>query len=144
LENLASLPARSVIAVNHVSFLDAAIMLSLMDEPPAFTTHAEIARHWWVRLFLRFVGSPPIDPTRRLASRALIEEVRQGRPLVVFPEDRITVTGGVMKTYDQAAFIADRADAFVTPVRMIGAERTYFSRISAARVGRRFLPRITV
>jgi acyl-[acyl-carrier-protein]-phospholipid O-acyltransferase / long-chain-fatty-acid--[acyl-carrier-protein] ligase len=49
-----------------------------------------------------------------------------------------------MTSFDVAALIADRCDALVTPVRLAGAERTFFSRIDAAYVGRRLFPKIKV
>ena len=48
LENLPPASAHSVIAVNHVSFLDAPIILSLMDEPPVFAIDHGIAKRWWI------------------------------------------------------------------------------------------------
>src|SRR5271157_6172139 len=53
LENLPPSGAHTVIAVNHVSFLDAPIILSLMDEPPVFAIDHGIAKRWWVKPFLR-------------------------------------------------------------------------------------------
>jgi acyl-[acyl-carrier-protein]-phospholipid O-acyltransferase/long-chain-fatty-acid--[acyl-carrier-protein] ligase len=144
LENLPPSGARSVIAVNHVSFLDAPIILSLMDEPPVFAIDHGIAKRWWVRPLLRLADARPLDPARPLAARALVNEVSAGRRLVIFPEGRITVTGALMKIYDGAALIADRSEALVTPVRLVGPERTYFSRLGAAQVGRRLFPKMTV
>ena len=144
LENLPPASAHSVIAVNHVSFLDAPIILSLMDEPPVFAIDHGIAKRWWIRPFLSLADARPLDPARPLATRALVEEVRAGRRLVIFPEGRITVTGALMKIYDGAALIADRSEALITPVRLVGPERTYFSRLGAAQVGRRLFPKMTV
>jgi acyl-[acyl-carrier-protein]-phospholipid O-acyltransferase / long-chain-fatty-acid--[acyl-carrier-protein] ligase len=144
LENLPPAGTRSVIAINHVSFLDAPIMLSLMDNPPVFAIDHGIAERWWIKPFLRLADARPLDPARPLAARALVNEVRAGRRLVIFPEGRITVTGALMKIYDGAALIADRSEALITPVRLVGPERTYFSRLGAAQVGRRLFPKMTV
>jgi acyl-[acyl-carrier-protein]-phospholipid O-acyltransferase/long-chain-fatty-acid--[acyl-carrier-protein] ligase len=144
LENLPPPSAHSVIAVNHVSFLDAPIILSLMDEPPVFAIDHGIAKRWWIKPLLRLADARPLDPARPLAARELVNEVRAGRRLVIFPEGRITVTGALMKIYDGAALIADRSEALVTPVRLVGPERTYSSRLGAAQVGRRLFPKVTV
>src|SRR5271165_4979208 len=141
LENLPPPGVRNVLAINHVSFLDAPIMLSLMDEPPVFAIDHGIANCWWVKPFLGLADARPLDPARPLAARALVDEVRAGRRLVIFPEGRITVAGRI---YDGAALIADRSEALVTPVRLVGPERTVFSRLSAAQVGRRLFPKVTV
>ncbi len=144
IENVPPAGARSVIAINHVSFLDAPIILSLMDEPPVFAIDHAIARRWWVKPFLKLADARPLDPARPLAARALIHEVLSGKRLVIFPEGRITFTGALMKVYDGAALIADKSDALITPVRLVGPERTYSSRLGAAQVGRRLFPKMTV
>ncbi len=144
LENLPPAGGRSVVAINHVSFLDAPIMLSLMDEPPVFAIGHGIASRWWVKPFLRLADARPLDPARPLAARALVNEVRAGRRLAIFPEGRITVAGNLMKVCEGAALIADRSEALVTPVRLVGPERTFFSRLGAAQAGRRLFPKVTV
>ena len=144
LENLPPKGKPNVIALNHVSFLDAPLILSLLDEPPIFAIDHTIAQRWWVKPFLRMADARPLDPSRPLATRALIEEVRRNKRLVIFPEGRITVTGSLMKVYDGAAMIAEKSGALVTPVRLEGLERTPFSRLSPAQVGRRWFPKVTV
>ena len=144
LENLPKDGVRSVIALNHVSFLDAPIILSLLDSSPIFAIDLGISKRWWIRPFLRLADARPLDPMRPQATRQLIHEVQEGRRLVIFPEGRITVTGSLMKIYDGAALIAERGGAWVTPVRLEGPERTPFSRLTAAQIGRRWFPKIVV
>ena len=61
-----------------------------------------------------------LEPTKPLAARTLVNAVKAGETIVIFPEGRITVTGSLMKVYDGAAMIADRADAWMVPVRIDG------------------------
>ncbi len=144
LENLKLAGDRHVIAVNHLSFLDAPVLLSILDNRPVFVIDWQIARLWWVRPFLRAARCYPMDPIKPLSTRGLIKEVQASHPLVIFPEGRITVTGALMKVYHGAAMIADKAGAAVVPVRLEGLERTYFSRLRDGLTRRALFPKVKV
>ena len=143
-DHLAEAGPRSIIALNHVSWLDAAVALAILDRPPVFAIDSDVAQIWWVKLALRFVDAIPLDPARPFGARRLIHAVQEGRSLVIFPEGRITVTGSLMKVYDGAALIAARADATIVPVRISGLEATPFSRLEAGQVRQRWFPRVRV
>ena len=144
IDNFAKAGPNAIIALNHVSFLDAAISLSIMEHEPVFAIDHGIAQRWWVKPFLKLTRAMPLDPTRPLATRTLINAVKGGESLVIFPEGRITVTGSLMKVYDGAGLIADKSGAMVVPVRIEGAEQTPFSRLARHQVRRRWFPKITV
>ncbi|MGE3247787.1 MAG: AMP-binding protein, partial [Beijerinckiaceae bacterium] len=144
IENISKAGDNCVIALNHVSFLDAPVILSLLDKKPVFAIDWNIAKAWWVKPFLGIAKCFPMDPTKPLSTRGLIKEVRDGETLVIFPEGRLTVTGSLMKVYDGAAMIADKADVPVVPVRLEGLERTHFSRVPGAFVRRALFPKVKV
>ncbi len=144
LENVAKAGPNAIIALNHVSFLDAAVALSLLERQPVFAIDSGIAQRWWVKPFLKVTRAMPLDPTKPLATRTLINVVRGGDPLIIFPEGRITVTGSLMKVYDGAAMIADKSEAMLVPVRIKGLEKTYFSYLGGNQVRRRLVPKVTV
>ncbi|MCJ2081133.1 acyl-[ACP]--phospholipid O-acyltransferase [Methylobacterium sp. J-090] len=144
LDNVDKAGPNAIIALNHVSFLDAPLALSLLDREPVFAVDHGIAQRWWVKPFLAMTKAMPLDPTRPLATRTLIKAVRDGETLIIFPEGRLTVTGSLMKVYDGAGLIADKSDAMVVPVKIDGLEKTAFSRLSRAQVRRRWWPKVTV
>ncbi len=144
LENLYKAGPNVIIALNHVSFLDAGLAMSLRSRKPVFAIDVGIARMWWVKPFLKLTDALPLDPMRPLAVRTLIDAVKAGKALIIFPEGRITVTGSLMKVYDGAAMIADKADAEVVPVRIEGLEQTPFSRLSRSQVRRKWFPKVKV
>jgi acyl-[acyl-carrier-protein]-phospholipid O-acyltransferase / long-chain-fatty-acid--[acyl-carrier-protein] ligase len=74
----------------------------------------------------------------------LINAVKNGETLIIFPEGRLTVTGSLMKVYDGSALIADKADALVVPVRIDGLEQTFFTRLTREQVRHRWWPKVTV
>lgn len=143
-EHLKAAGPGSVIAINHVSFLDAPLIMALLEHDPIFAVDAGIAQRWWIKPFLKLVRAFPLDPTRPLATRDLIKLVQQGERLVIFPEGRITVTGSIMKIYDGSALVADKAEAPIVPVRIEGLERTYFSRLTPDQTRKRLFPKVRV
>jgi acyl-[acyl-carrier-protein]-phospholipid O-acyltransferase/long-chain-fatty-acid--[acyl-carrier-protein] ligase len=144
LENVAKAGPRAIIALNHVSFLDAAVALSFLENEPVFAIDYGISQRWWVKPFLKLTRAMPLDPTKPLGTRTLINAVREGETLIIFPEGRLTVTGSLMKVYDGAGLIADKADAMVVPVRLKGLEATPFSRLGRGQINRRWFPKVTV
>jgi acyl-[acyl-carrier-protein]-phospholipid O-acyltransferase / long-chain-fatty-acid--[acyl-carrier-protein] ligase len=144
LDNLKNAGPNPIIALNHVSFLDAALAISLLERDPVFAIDHGIAQRWWVKPFLRLTRAMPLDPTKPMATRTLINAVKAGDTLVIFPEGRITVTGSLMKVYDGAGLIADKTGAQVVPVRIDGLEATPFSRLARTQVRRRWFPKVVV
>ena len=102
-----------------------------------------MSKRWWVKPAHFLFDMVPIDPTNPLAIRTLVEEVKKGRKIVIFPEGRITVTGTLMKVYEGPGAIAQMANAAVLPVRIDGAQFSPFSRLRG-KVRLRWFPRITL
>ncbi|MGH8566649.1 MAG: bifunctional acyl-ACP--phospholipid O-acyltransferase/long-chain-fatty-acid--ACP ligase [Gammaproteobacteria bacterium] len=134
---------RVLIIANHESFLDGVILALFLPADPVFVVHTHVAENRWFRLGLRLVDFLTVDPTSPLAMRHVVRLLESGRPVLIFPEGRITTTGGLMKVYDGPAFAAVKTGAAIVPVRLDGAGRSYFGRV-AGRHPHRLLPRITV
>ncbi len=144
LENIAKAGPNAIIALNHVSFLDAPLALSILENEPMFAIDHGIAQRWWIRPFLKRMRALPLDPTRPLATRSLINAVKKGETLIIFPEGRLTMTGSLMKVYDGAGLIAEKSGVKVVPIRIDGLEQTMFSRLNRLQVRRRWFPKVTV
>ena len=97
-----------------------------------------------MRPFLNVISAHLLEPTKPLAARTLVNAVKGGETIVIFPEGRITVTGGLMKVYDGAAMIADKADAWIVPVRIEGPERSPFGYLRPSQIKKALFPKITV
>ncbi len=144
LEKLPKEGERVVIAPNHISLLDGPIMHSILPGHAAFAIDTGIAKAWWVQPFLKVINALTIDPTKPLATRQLVNIVKGGQTVVIFPEGRITVTGGLMKVYDGTAMIAEKADAWIVPVRIEGPERSPLGYMTKSQVKRSWFPKTTV
>ncbi len=144
LENLPPVGERAVITPNHVSLIDAPVLHAILPGHASFAVDSGIAQTWWARPFLKLVNFQSIDPTKPLGTRNLVNAVKAGEQLVIFPEGRVTVTGGLMKVYDGSAMIADKADAWIVPVRIDGAERSTLSYLKSSQTKKAWFPKVTV
>lgn len=134
---------RLLIIANHESFLDGLLLGLFLPLNPVFVVNTGISRQWTFRLILSLVDYLAVDPSSPMAMKKVIKLVESGRPVVIFPEGRITVTGSLMKVYEGPAFVAAKTGATLVPVRLDGGARSYFSRVSG-KMPKRILPKISI
>lgn len=135
--------SRLLVVANHESFLDGLLLGLFLPLDAVFVVHTTVARNPLFRLVLSLVDYLAVEPANPMAMKKVLRLVESGRPVVIFPEGRITTTGSLMKVYDGPAFIAARTGATLLPVRLDGAARSYFSRVSG-RYPRHLFPRISL
>jgi acyl-[acyl-carrier-protein]-phospholipid O-acyltransferase/long-chain-fatty-acid--[acyl-carrier-protein] ligase len=144
MENYAAAGPRVVIVSNHQSYLDACLIAAFLPDNPTFAINEAQTRTWWVRPFLAAVDTFPVDQHSPFSIKRMVEAVRDhGRKLMIFPEGRLTRTGALMKVYEGAGLVADKARARILPVSIDGAK---FSRLGkmGSRIRHRWFPPLTV
>ncbi len=134
---------RLMIVANHESFLDGLFLGLFLPFDPVFVVHTGVHKNRFFRRILRYVDHLSVDPANPMAVKNVIKLVEAGRPVVIFPEGRITLTGSLMKVYAGPAFVAAKTGATILPVRIDGPARSWFSRLSSG-APRKLFPRVTL
>jgi 1-acyl-sn-glycerol-3-phosphate acyltransferase len=114
-----------VLAVNHTSYLDAVVLLSLLDyRGYAFVAKREFLGNWLMRVLLTGFGTQFIErfDVQKSAEHAneLGEAAKRGVSLIVFPEGTLKRTTGLMPFRTGAFQAAAQAGIEVVPVALRG------------------------
>lgn len=132
-----------LIVANHESFLDGLLLGLFLPYDPVFVVYTGVTRSWFFRQVLKLSDFLTVDPANPMAIKTVLRLIEAGRPVMIFPEGRITVTGSLMKVYDGPAFVAAKSGATILPVRLDGPARSWFSRLDG-RHPHRLFPRVTL
>ena len=129
LDNFEKAGKRVLIIANHTSFLDPMLLWLFLPDDITFAINTHISQRWWLKPFLGLSQVFPMNPTHPISLKDLIHHLRNDTHTVIFPEGRITVTGGLMKVYDGTGMVAEKSQATVLPVRIYGGQFTPLSRL---------------
>lgn len=131
----------SIIIPNHVSLLDAVFLAFYLPKGATFVANTQIAKRF--SFFLRFRKHITVDPLNPYSIRHMLRVIKNGESLVIFPEGRITTTGGLMKIYSGVGYLALRTGAPVYPVAIQGLERSVFSYLKG-KMRLSWFPQVTI
>ena len=126
-QNIKKAGKRVLFVANHTSLLDGLLLAAFMDDDVTFAVNTMWAKKKIMKFFAHFVHFAPLNPTNPMSMRTLIADIKEGKRVMIFPEGRITTTGGLMKIYEGAGMIAFKSDARVVPVKISGANMSKFS-----------------
>ena len=122
-EHLKGIP-HAVYAANHLSALDIPVLYSSLPEKFHIMAKQELFRLPFLGWYLKRSGQIPIvygDPHASLRSlNRAGEALRNGVPLVVFPEGGRSATGQLQAFMGGAFFVAIRAQVPVVPMAIVG------------------------
>ncbi|MBY0407446.1 MAG: AMP-binding protein [Rickettsiales bacterium] len=143
LEHVQAAGDRVLIVCNHVSYLDPLLLGAFMPFTPAFAINVFQADKWYFRWLDKAFKLYKLDPSRPMTMKALIQDLRKGAHVAIFPEGRISTSGGIMKIYDGTSLLIEKTGATVLPVRVDGAEFSKFSRMGG-KLRQRWFPSISI
>jgi acyl-[acyl-carrier-protein]-phospholipid O-acyltransferase/long-chain-fatty-acid--[acyl-carrier-protein] ligase len=117
----------TIIMPNHVSLLDALVLYAFLPSDVYFVVNTDIAAR--IGFILRWVNYITVDPLNPYSLKRIVGVIRKGKTIVLFPEGRITTTGGLMKIYNGIGFIALKTGVTIYPVILSGLQYSKFTRI---------------
>ncbi|MDM0000020.1 MFS transporter [Variovorax sp. J22P240] len=130
----------AVLVCNHVSFIDAVLLMAASPRPIRFIMDHRIFRVPVLGWLFRLAKAIPIAPQKEdpaayeEAFAQAVQVLREGDLLAIFPEGAITrdgslqpFKGGVMKILESAR--AEGIDAPVIPMALTNLWGSYFSRV---------------
>jgi acyl-[acyl-carrier-protein]-phospholipid O-acyltransferase/long-chain-fatty-acid--[acyl-carrier-protein] ligase len=117
---------------NHVSFVDAPLLMASTDRKIRFMMDKGYYELWWIRPFVGMLGIIPVASTQ--GPRELVKSlqtagdaVRAGEVVCIFAEGQITRTGEMNEFHRGAERIMKNVDAPVVPVALVGVWGSIFS-----------------
>ena len=145
-EGIRNIPAEgaAVVVCNHVSFVDALVILAASPRPIRFVMDHRIFRIPVLSFVFRTGKAIPIAPAREdaaLLERALedvAEALAAGELVGIFPEGRITEDGEIAPFRTGTARILERTPVPVVPMALKGLYGSFFSRRGGAAMTRPF------
>ena len=114
-----------LVASNHLSNLDPAIVAAALPRPPVFLAKKELFKYSLGAFLMRGYGAYPVD--RRGGDLAALNWIThqlsvENRMAIVFPEGTRSKTGGLLRGQPGIALIAISTGVPVVPVALTGSE----------------------
>jgi len=116
-----------LIIANHVSLLDGPLIELFLPGETTFMVGENHAKKWYGKAVLYFSHFFTVNMNSPYAAKHMITELKRGKQCMIFPEGRISTTGGLMKVYEGTAMVADKTNAAILPVYIQGAELSKLS-----------------
>lgn len=141
-----SLPAKDthvghIFIGNHISFWDPVLFASILPDDVYFVVNTQIAQQF--SFALKGKNFVTIDPFNPHSIRKLVQLVRGGTSICIFPEGRISVTGNLMKMYNGTGVIAQRTGAQIVPVWFEGLQYAKWNYLKGKMAQKRF-PKVVI
>jgi 1-acyl-sn-glycerol-3-phosphate acyltransferase len=119
-----------VLVANHVHVVDPIFLVFALPRWITFVAKEELFRSLFLRLWLRWAGSLPLQRDGKVRDKQRILEgarkaLDEGLILGMFPEGARSHDGKLRKGKPGSAFIASKTDVPVLPVGVIGTDKVH-------------------
>jgi 1-acyl-sn-glycerol-3-phosphate acyltransferase len=116
-----------ILAANHQSFLDVLLIGAACPRPVRYLARRTLWDHRLLGWLITDWKAIPVDRDRpgKDELRGIVETIRGGEVLALFPEGTRTLDGSIGEMRGGIGFLARRAGVPVVPVRIDGAFRAW-------------------
>jgi len=114
-----------LVASNHLSNLDPAIVAAALPKPPVFMAKKELFKYRIGAFLMRGYGAFPVDRNRadvRALNWITQQLLSEHRTAIVFPEGTRSKVGGLLKAQQGLAMIAMSTGVPIIPFALTGSE----------------------
>ncbi|QQL44890.1 MFS transporter [Sulfuriroseicoccus oceanibius] len=118
-----------LLTANHVSYVDAFIVMAACHRPVRFLMLKSYYDMWWANWAFRIGGAIPIDTSKNASAaiKACVDALNNDEVVCIFPEGKLTRHGGMNEFKRGMEIIAKRSGAKVVPVALAGLYGSFFS-----------------
>lgn len=116
-----------ILAANHASYLDPPLVAAGLRRPVNFLARKSLFRFPLLGWVLRRVGAVPLDRDGGSAAglRTVLEQVKAGRAVILFPEGTRTHDGRLQPARSGIGLMVVKSGVPVVPVRVFGTYEAY-------------------
>ncbi len=143
LENLEQAGNKALIIPNHTSYLDGLVIALFVNRKITFSITDKLANKWWMKIFTFLTDSKFLDPDSPLSIKSMVNELNHDKTCMIFTDSNMFGSTSNMKIYEPAALMAQKADAPVIPVQILGLKHSAYSRLKR-KSWLNIFPRVTV
>ena len=131
-----------VIVANHQSYLDAPLIAACLPDSPCFAIHTAQAAKWYFKPFLAVADTFPVNVQSPYAVKRMVRGGARRRPQADdLPRRPHDPDRRLMKIYEGAAMVADKAHARIVPISIEGLQFSRLNRMRGRLRQRWFPPR---